>query len=340
MLVSWKRSARPRAVFIDDLIEYIQECQLQGQDIILCLDANETIQKTHSGLRRLITAYSLLDVHETLHPQTALPSHRRDLGKIDIILALPRILPCVSRAGILPMDEAYGSDHRLLFIDIDILKCFHGVTNDPINLQARSFTMKNKKRTDLFWEAIQLEWERRKLTKRIQILSKLSKKPSSQIHPHKTQQLWDKVDKAVGYALAKKSECLLRNPKRMRAWSPEIAAAGVEKRYWKTRIATALAGLDGQLTLCKQATKYNIQDDHTQDIRTLEARFDQAAERFVALAAQATNSRQTHLGNSIQTLEHRHDKESKATCRSLKAIHAAEHQTQLFKKPSQLSCPM
>ncbi len=43
---------------------------------------------------------SLLDAYELLHPNTALPSHRRGSEMIDIIYVSPRDLPCISRAGI------------------------------------------------------------------------------------------------------------------------------------------------------------------------------------------------------------------------------------------------
>ena len=171
MLVTKNRQANPTAVFFDDMIEYIQACQLKGHNIILCLDANETLQKTKSGLWRLLTTCSLLDIHEAIHPHMALPSHQRGSGKINFILVSPRVLTCVTRAGILPMDGAYGSDHRLLFIDADIIKCFHGTTADPVSICTRSFTTKNKKRTDIFRKAIQQEWTQHKMSKRIMILT-------------------------------------------------------------------------------------------------------------------------------------------------------------------------
>jgi hypothetical protein len=118
----------------------------------------------------------------------------------------------------------------------------------------------------------------------------------------------------------------------MRAWSPELAQAGVEKRSWKTRIANALAGIDDQLTLCKTSQKHNIRDDQTQDISELEARYDLAAERFKVTALKATVIRHNNLDNSIRSLELRHGKGSKEQLRAIKAIKSSEHQTQMFRK--------
>ncbi len=331
MLVSQNRPAKPRALFIDDLIAYIQDCQLNGQDIVLCLDANDTLTGSNSGLRRLTTTCSLTDVHETLHPKTALPSHRRGWEKIVFIFVTPKILPSILRAGILPLDAACGSDHRLLFMDIDIIQDFNGITTDRINLKTRSFTTKNKKRTDLFRKEIQKEWTRRKLTARIKILSDLAQKSVDQISVQKTQKLWDKVGKEIGYTL-EHSEQVLQIPTRRRPWSPELANAGIVKRYWKNRIANVLAGLDGQLSLNRIASQHNINDDHTQDIGTLEQRYDDAAAKFTNLAAQADSQRHHHLDCSIQALRSRRDKKSQATLRALKAIKMAEQQTQMFKK--------
>jgi exonuclease III len=178
MLVSQNRPAKPRALFNVDIIAYTQDCQQQGHDIVLCLDANETTTKTNSSIRKLMTTCSLVDVHEALHPSKSPPSHRSGSGKIDYILTSPRILQCVTRAGILPIDDAYGSDHRLLFIDIDIVECFQGVKKDPINPRTRSFTTKNRKQSEMFRQAIRLKWERQNFSKRIKILSELMNQPT------------------------------------------------------------------------------------------------------------------------------------------------------------------
>jgi hypothetical protein len=339
MLVTQNRPANPRAVFIEDLIAYIQECQLQGHEILLCLDANETIERATSGLRRLATMCSLSDVHEILHPHTALPSHRRGSGKIDFILASPRVLSCITQAGILALDDGFGSDHRLLFIDVAIDRLFKGVTADPVSVRNRNFTTKNKKRTNVFLEAIQLEWTRRNLSNRVKIVQAISNKSPNTINRPKLQQLWDKIDSEIGHALDKANQTL-QQPKRRQIWSPAVARAGEVKRYWKARISNVLAGLDGRIALNKKASKLGIHDDLTEDITELESRYDSAVATFSQLASTAQEQRNIHLDGLISNMEPRPDKQSKATLQALKSVKMAETQLQLFKKLRQTLRPM
>ncbi len=208
MLAEKNRPAKPRAMFIEDLTAYIQDCQLKGHDIILCLDANETLEKPNSGLRRLTTTCSLIDVHEHFHPRMALPSHQRGSGKIDFMMVSPRIISCITRAGILPINSAFASDHRLMYIDLDIHKCFKGLTTDPVSSRTRNFTSKNTKRSNIFRKAITAEWEHRQLSRRIKIVSDLADKQSPRINPKRLQRLWDKVDTEIGYALSQADRAL------------------------------------------------------------------------------------------------------------------------------------
>lgn len=77
MLVTEERDIiDPRRLIIDDLIVYITNCQDSGHDILLCIDANESMEKSTSQIRRLANTCNLLDVHANLHlDETLLPSH-------------------------------------------------------------------------------------------------------------------------------------------------------------------------------------------------------------------------------------------------------------------------
>ena len=130
---------------IDDLIYYIIQSQQSGHDILLCIDANESMSKCNSKIRRLANACNLLDVHSHLHPDdNDVPSFIRGSEKIDFCLASPNILDCITRSGILVIDDAYMSDHRAMFLDLDIQHYFNGLNPDPVGHISRSFTTKTR----------------------------------------------------------------------------------------------------------------------------------------------------------------------------------------------------
>ncbi len=86
------------------------------------------------------------------------------------------------------------------------------------------------------------------------------------------------MDNKIGYSFAS-SEQALKTPRRQRAWSPALAQAGYEKRYWKARISKGLSGGNGTISQQPPAT-VNIVDDQTTEISILEQRYDEASLRF------------------------------------------------------------
>jgi hypothetical protein len=124
------------------------------------------------------------------------------------------------------------SDHRVMFLDLDIKRYFHGVTLDPISCQSRSFTTKNDKLTLGFNTYVSDAWVQHKMTDRIKIMDTLSRLPSDKIEKHKIQKMWDTIDIQVG-SIFLQGEKSLKIPNKLREWSPALAKAGAECRYWK-----------------------------------------------------------------------------------------------------------
>jgi hypothetical protein len=139
LLVTEDRSIfDPRKLILDDLIVFITNCQDSGHNIlVLCIDANESMSKSNSQIRRLANTCNLLDLHANLHPDEHMPpSHSRGSEKIDFCLASPPLLECITRSGILALDDAFMSDHRVMFLDLDIKRYFNGITPDQISRQS------------------------------------------------------------------------------------------------------------------------------------------------------------------------------------------------------------
>ena len=91
-----QKACSTKELFIDDMIECIKSCQLQGHEIILCFDANKTLHKVSSGIHYLITSCSLINVHNHLHPAAIAPTHQNGKDRIDYVLVSPRVLASVT----------------------------------------------------------------------------------------------------------------------------------------------------------------------------------------------------------------------------------------------------
>ena len=334
MLVTEERAViDPRKLIIDDLIIYITNCQESGHDILLCIDANESMDKSTSQIRRLANTCNLLDVHTNLHfNETTLPSHSRGSEKIDFCLASPPLLDCITRSGILALDDAYMSDHQAMFLDLDIKRYFKGITTDPVSRQSRSFTTKNEKLTSGFNTFVSDAWLKRKMTDRIKIMDTLSRLQSDKIDKLKIQKMWDTIDVQIG-SIFLQGEQSLNIPTKIREWSPALAKSGAECRYWKARLQNATMDRCGNQSLSQLANKYAILDDGTTDQpRTLENRLDEATRRHAHISKRDVDFRDHHIDSLITDLELKSDPESKKELNKLKAMKRAEKHLKTFAK--------
>ncbi len=331
MLVTAQRLANPRKVFLSDLTEHIQQRQIQGKSIILCLDANESMIKLNSGICKLMETCGLIDLHAHLYPDISLPSHRSGSAKIDFMLISPDLLESISQAGIHAFDDILQSDHRTLFLDLNMTKLFHGLSSDPVSLQNRSFTTKNQKRTSVFCQEVSSEWSRRQITRRIQVLSAISKLPNEMQRKDQLNNMWKKLDNKIGHVIRQAEKRLHVPSHKHHAWSPAMSQAGKKKRYWRNRLALAIAASPARSQMPIHRP-LEIFDDYTTEISIIQSRYDDATKEYTSIIKRDLVYRTDHLNTLITNLSTWRDPDAKRELRSLKALQVAEQQTKLFRK--------
>ena len=106
---------------IYDLSKFIQECKSQGDEVILCLDANEELTKDGNPKKgstsQLTKDNAMIYAHKFLG---GTGGTSKISGKIiDYILVTAGILPSIIRGGKRPFEEGVASDHKALFLDLD-----------------------------------------------------------------------------------------------------------------------------------------------------------------------------------------------------------------------------
>jgi hypothetical protein len=109
----------PRKIFMDDIINVINEHSHNDNYIILMLDANENVNDTESGLDNLLQQTKLLDTFSYIgNDECNVPTFARGSKKIDYILTSATLIPYINNVGCLTFYMHNNSDHRGLFIDI------------------------------------------------------------------------------------------------------------------------------------------------------------------------------------------------------------------------------
>ena len=113
-----QKSVNPRRLFLRDLQDAItQLVQTAGHAIVLMMDANATLS-SDPHLSEFMESCMLSDLHEwdpALSTFIGAPNQR-----IDFILGCDQIKSSLRHSGTLAYTEGPQSDHRGLFVDLDI----------------------------------------------------------------------------------------------------------------------------------------------------------------------------------------------------------------------------
>jgi hypothetical protein len=95
------------------------------------LDANESLQHFNNDFTKWVRESGLVDIHVHRHGTEGEPAtHTRGSSRIDYMLVSQNLVDFVSAAGILPFKTFTKSDHRALFMDIDLEAYLGGRPSD------------------------------------------------------------------------------------------------------------------------------------------------------------------------------------------------------------------
>ncbi len=266
----------------------------------------------------------------TLLSQASWSSHRKGKHPIDFFLVSPDILNCITAAGVVGFDEILEADHHPLFVNIDAVKFFRGVNVDVTHKKSRSFTTKNTKNTAIIRETIASEWERRNMSARIKCLTIVSKKAGNQIQRERLEAMWEKLDGEIGRIFHNAEKALRTPAKTHRKWSPALAKAGAFKQYWRLRLQQAQDGYIGIIT--REAKALQIRDDGTNDIATLQARFDSATRHFASMIHRDVQLREDHLNTLQHQMAINPTAAIQAELKALRLIQKTEKTQRMFRK--------
>lgn len=111
----------PHKQCLTDLGERIDLLVKDNHEIILLIDANESLQNPNSSFTKWVRARKLIDVHVQWHCNDDKPAtYARGSKWIDYILSTQEMSKFVTAAGILPLHEFCVSDHRAVYADFAI----------------------------------------------------------------------------------------------------------------------------------------------------------------------------------------------------------------------------
>jgi len=114
------------------------------------LDANEHVNDRNSGLSQLLKI-GMVDLHATRHDVTNEPAtYKFGKRRIDYILGTPAIATHVIAAGIDPLYNGVFTDHRGIFVDIELNDLLKGTIQVWPSPSVRDLESKNPKSVEKY----------------------------------------------------------------------------------------------------------------------------------------------------------------------------------------------
>ena len=106
---------------IEDLITTINNIQSTSHQVILLIDANEAYNEAEKDISSLVEHTGMIDPIANKHGTRNEPNtHKSGSKRIYYIFCTNGLTPFIRLCGILPFDFITTSDHRALYIDIDL----------------------------------------------------------------------------------------------------------------------------------------------------------------------------------------------------------------------------
>ena len=217
----------PRQQLLTDLGYYIASVKTDTTAVIIAIDANESYTDRNSPLHKWMMDYSLVDLHMALYDiDTSIPTHNRGSKRIDYIFGTTNIVPYVTNGGILPFHFLTNTDHRGLYIDVELQKFLRGNPPASSTLVNRTLRTNHPRGYRTYCDHL-IQWlKESQLEQRLQ-------KISQTLHPLAEDQLMQlhALEEEFSTARLNAEKRISKQPHH--PWSPKLKNAQLSVYYYK-----------------------------------------------------------------------------------------------------------
>ena len=224
----------PRSQCIIDLEKFIKERQENQEEIILSIDANETLE-TQATKNTKINSIQTLQQNTGLtnmaeYTDYTAPTH---IGgrQIDFCFISPNLLPAVKNFKYLPFDSITSTDHKLYCIDFDIYSLFDKTPEEAAPLTTRILKTNLPKRKQRYIKSVEQNFKKQNLLEAAKNLQKRAQKNGAWCD--ELQQAYEAIDcKATNIMLSAEIKSTPKF-KAQFSWSLKMRQVGLQQRYYR-----------------------------------------------------------------------------------------------------------
>ncbi len=285
------QNPHPRTIFLNDLISQINEWRRDNKEVILCMDANESVDDPRANISRLFRETDLIDLHYHRYPSLAKPAtHQRGSKPIDLIAGSPLTASAMLKAWIHPFGDPalIKGDHRLLGVDFDTDILFGNAPAPMLQLNQRGVNSRHEQKVAKFCKTVISQCTRHQLAERIEDLQNQATLTAA--HCKELERIDAQLTKILTQA---DRQC---TPPNLASWSPELNQAYLRHRLWSLTYSAQRNErdlTDAITSIRQQLTPHP--DDQNETRRSTSANLRHAQKALRKAKREADNLRKQHL---------------------------------------------
>jgi len=285
------QNPKPRRIFIDDLIAQINKWRNEHKEVLICMDANESIDDPKADISRLFTATDLVDLHHHRYPSIRKPAtHQRGTNAIDVMAGSPLVVEALRNAWICPFatPAIIKGDHRLLGVDLDPEILFGNRSVSITKLQERGVNSHHELKCTKFCKQVVTKCLQSQLAERLKHL---------QMFERFSQQQCDELDQIdnqlTSILLQADRACGSNNTT---PWSPTVNQAYLQHRMWSIALTAHRNHRDmDDIIAAIRAKLTPSEEDKLEKTRSTSANLRNAQKKLQKAKREADILRQQHL---------------------------------------------
>jgi hypothetical protein len=223
----------PRKSFCKDLDAFLTPLQAAGDELLVMGDLNEQLGDSTSGMNAVVAKFGLVDSTSYYHGvEGEVATCNRSSNRLDYILCTHAIAPSIWRCGVLPFNFVISSDHRSVFIDVDIDEFLGGDPSALMSIALRGIRSQSPKARVKHVTEMEKYLLQHEVYKRADKLSTLTTRHGLTV---KLKKQWEGVDKDILRAslYAEKSVAKKHRP----PWSFKLHEASLRATCWKIALS-------------------------------------------------------------------------------------------------------
>jgi hypothetical protein len=220
----------PITNFYNDLRVVVNNLKQKNHEIVIMIDANACLEDNNNMFTKWVSELQLIDPLTARHGTERQPAtFQGGKKRIDYFLMTKGLFKHVTQAGILPFQSFFTSDHRALFIDIDLAAFLNGEPTFELATESRHINGKNLSAMKKYKQILE---EFFKTSDILQRLTTFEQEYGKYVDLPDTLALQlDQMDNELTIAKLRAEAACKR--KAQVPWSPKLKLCNDEIKYWK-----------------------------------------------------------------------------------------------------------